>query len=526
MECASQLSPPNVDDVRKPLREEKPAARSRLVPLSTAATTRGENDGVLDRDPPVALHEHEQDVLAAQRGQSLAGRGAAEAVVPDLVGEHRVVLDAGLHGADFVGDQAGGARGGDGRVGDDLRAERPARHPDDAECRDGRERPAAVAGRDPGQAQHRQGRDHEQGDAEHGRAGDDQIRFRVADRVAQRLDADAGVAPIGHGVERPVEGLEEPHVEDLHDDEQAEHRAQDAGQGASSPRGQHEGQGDDGEALERDPHECAGRETTELIRSDERGPHDEKSQDREHRGEPGSHGSAPRAGMSGGCESGAPGGNHRRTPVDPQPGDIAAERLGEQGERGEDGDLRRSERHDARGRDRQHDSLRRSDDLAPVAGRQLRTHPRQQPPGCQKRIACRPDRDHPPAGRAGDVHAEHENQERVDLSVELRAQRRRRPCASHDPAVDPVQHERDGCERHEQRDLRGPVERVGDQPRDADGDRGPGQGHPIGRAQPLAAEAGDAERECRIVTTPQVTPATQPAPPRPTVSASAASSST
>jgi hypothetical protein len=43
VECASQLIPPNVDDVRKALREEKPAARSRLLPLSRAALTPGEN---------------------------------------------------------------------------------------------------------------------------------------------------------------------------------------------------------------------------------------------------------------------------------------------------------------------------------------------------------------------------------------------------------------------------------------------------------------------------------------------------
>jgi hypothetical protein len=42
--CASQLSPPNVDDERKALREEKPAARSCAVPRSSRASIRGEND--------------------------------------------------------------------------------------------------------------------------------------------------------------------------------------------------------------------------------------------------------------------------------------------------------------------------------------------------------------------------------------------------------------------------------------------------------------------------------------------------
>ena len=114
-----------------------------------------------------------------------------------------------------------------------------------------------------------------------------------------------------------------------------------------------------------------------------------------------------------------------------------------------------SRRQDVRGRDRQHDPLRRGDDLAPVARRQRLAHPRQQPPGREERVARRADREHPRAGRAGDVHAEDEDQERVDLAVEVRAQRRRRPRAPRDPAVDRVQRERDGRERHQHRDRRG-----------------------------------------------------------------------
>ena len=95
--------------------------------------TCGENEGSLDRDLAVALDEHEQDVLAAQTAQQPIGGGVAKAVVADVVGEDRVVLHAGLHRADLVGDQPGRTRGGDGRIRDDLRAEHPAEHPDDAE---------------------------------------------------------------------------------------------------------------------------------------------------------------------------------------------------------------------------------------------------------------------------------------------------------------------------------------------------------------------------------------------------------
>jgi hypothetical protein len=81
--------------------------------------------------------------------------------VADLLGEDRVVREVGLQGAYLVDDQVGGADGGDGRVGDEARAERPAERPDDAERRDGSERPLTVAGRDPSHSEHRQGHEDE-----------------------------------------------------------------------------------------------------------------------------------------------------------------------------------------------------------------------------------------------------------------------------------------------------------------------------------------------------------------------------
>ena len=162
------------------------------------------------------------------------------------------------------------------------------------------------------------------------------------------------------------------------------------------------------------------------------------------------------------------------------------------------GSLGQSRRHDVCGRHRQNDPLSRGDDLAPVAGRQRLTHPRQQPPGCEERVACRADREDPRAGRAGDVHAEDEDQEGVDLTVEARAQVRRRVAASRDPSVDQIQRERDGRERHQHRDLRGCAERVGDQRRDADGERRPDKGHPIRRAQPVGAVAAGRRARNRV----------------------------
>ena len=129
------------------------------------------------------------------------------------------------------------------------------------------------------------------------------------------------------------------------------------------------------------------------------------------------------------------------------------------------------------GRDRQHDPLHRRDRPAPAAPRQRRAHPRQQPLAGEEHVARRTDREHPRAVRGGGVDAEGGDQERVDLAVEARAQRGRRPRAPRHPSVGRVQRERDGGERHEQRDRRVLRERVRGQRRDADGHRGPGERH-------------------------------------------------
>ena len=454
--------------------------------------------GVADRDLAVALDEHEQDVLAAQAAQQPAGSGAAEAVVADLVGEDRVVMHPGLHRADLVGDQPGGTRGGDGRIRDDLRAQHPAEHPDDAERQDDRERPAAVAGCDPGQAKHRQRREDEHADSEHDRSGDSQVRLCPADRVAQGLDADPRVAPVGDRVEGAVEGLEEPHVEDLHDHQEAQNRSGDARHEALRAGRQEEGQRDEEQALEREPHERTGREAIQLVGSDEGDPDDEHGENGEHERDAGSHGAAPGAGVTGVRLRCGRASSLRGVAVAPQPGHVVSERLGEQRKRDEQGGLGQRLRQHVCSREREDDPLRRRDDLAPVARRQLLAQPWPHPPRCEERVACGADREHPRSRRAGDIHAEHGDQERVDLAVEARAQRRRRPRPSHDPSVDRVERERDDRQRHQQRDRRGPVERVRCQRGDADRERGPGERHPVGRAQSLVAVPGEAARECRI----------------------------
>jgi hypothetical protein len=215
----------------------------------------------------------------------------------------------------------------------------------------------AVDGRNPGQAKHCQGRKDEDGSAEHSPADDGQVRARRADRIAQCLDPDPRVAPVADGVERPVEGREETEVEDLHDHNETKNRSNDPGEEASTGGGQGESQRDHDEALDRDSHERAGRETTRLVGSDEGGPRKQDGEDREHCGDPSSH---------------TPDGRHsavRGLPVAPQPQPVAAERLGKQRKRSGNGGLGQSQRQDVCSRDRQDNPLSHSNDLAPVARR-------------------------------------------------------------------------------------------------------------------------------------------------------------
>ena len=469
MECASQLSPPNVGEAEEgAARGEAGGPQLRGAPVEHGADA-GRDGRALDRDPPVALDEHEQHVLAPQAGQQPVAGSGAEAVVGELVRELRAILQAGAHRLHLVDGQCGGARGGDRRAGD------AEGHPDDAEHGGGPEHPVAVAGRDARQAQQCEERDDDQHDDD----GDGEIRARAADRVAQRLDADPRVARVGDGVERPVEGREEPHVEDLHEHERAQHRSHEHGQHAARGGGQQDGHGDDDEELEGKPRERADVELARLVRRDEGGPD-------EHQGEdPGRHGKARARPLARGV-----------SPA-PQPPRALAHRRRQRGERGAQEDLREPTGQHLGRRERQHDPLRRRDDLAPAARRQRRAHPRQQPLAGEEQVARRPDREHPPPVRGGDVDAEGEDQERVDLAVEARAQRGRRPGAPRHPSVDRVERECDGGERDEQSDRRVARERDRGQRGDADGERGAGERHPGRRSQPVTGVAREAECQRR-----------------------------
>ena len=272
----------------------------------------------------------------------------------------------------LVDGERGGARGGDGRAGD------VEGHPDHAQRRDRPQRPATMAGRDACQAQQREHRDGEQGDHQRSRDGGDEVRSRGADRVAQRLDPDPRVARVVDGLERPVERREEADVEDLDDDEQAQHRSRDHDQHAPPAGGQEDGHGDDDEELEREPRERAEREAARLVRRDERGPDEQQGSERER------HRDA-RVQLRG----------RRGVPAAPQPPHALADRRREQHERGDQQRLRERPGQHPGGRDRQHDALRRRDHHAPAAPRQRRAHPWRQALAGQERVARGPDREHP-----------------------------------------------------------------------------------------------------------------------------------
>ena len=72
--------------------------------------------------------------------------------------------------------------------------------------------------------------------------------------------------------------------------------------------------------------------------------------------------------------------------------------------------------------ERETDPRRSGDDFAPVPRWQGRGHPRQHPSGGDERVAQEPDREHPPTQILRDVRAQNEEQERIHLHVEPRAQ--------------------------------------------------------------------------------------------------------
>ncbi len=107
----------------------------------------------------------------------------------------------------------------------------------------------------------------------------------------------------------------------------------------------------------------------------------------------------------------------------------------------------------------------------------------------------RPDGEDPQAQRAGDVHTEEEDQDRVDLHVEACPDGRRRAGAPGDAAVHRVERQSYDGERRQHAHRDGVHEGIGDQGRHASDENGPQQRHQIGRPQYFRVAADQCVRQ-------------------------------
>ena len=107
-------------------------------------------------------------------------------------------------------------------------------------------------------AQDRRRQQQDQRDGGDSRSREQHRAHPVAEGAPGGLDERAGVAPVGDGVERPVERLAEPHVEDADHHGEREHHSSRDGEDhadASPPRRQHQDDGQEHQELERQPQE-------------------------------------------------------------------------------------------------------------------------------------------------------------------------------------------------------------------------------------------------------------------------------
>ena len=288
----------------------------------------------------------------------------------DLLGEDGGVVDVGLHGADLVDDEAGGAGGGDRGVGEKLRAGHPDRAARRAERRrrrearvgGGRPRPAS-AGASPGSG----------GRVRRRRRPRPPISINVASvrPTMERSVSIAGpeLARVTQRIEGPVEDREHLVVADLQDDHQTEDEPGGHGQDACARlAGRTTRQRDERRGPRAGPSGTrptsdvpAGREPRGPPRRAQRAPIVSPTPIlRRTRRRPaagaisrrGAVGAGLRKVRGGGCAAAT-----TRRGRTTRPSRARAATSAACGQR---------QRQDVRGRDRQHDPLRRSDDLAPV----------------------------------------------------------------------------------------------------------------------------------------------------------------
>ena len=316
-------------------------------------------------------------------------------------------------------------------------------HPDERQGRGAAQRHASVPGHDRAEASQGEGSEHEKRDEQHRREREQHDRGRGVERVAEQAVQRAGVGPVDDWVEGPVQREVEAHVERLRDHHQRHHDPEGDRGDVARPGRQQRGERDEHDDLERQASEGERTEVLDPVGQRQADPEQHHCQGRERCGERRVDDLAVAAA--------------------PQPPDLAAEGLREQGERDhEEGLDEHAGQHPGRGDD-EHDALERGDDLGPVARRRRPPQPRQHLLGGEQQVTGQSDGEHPRARRPGDVHAEHEDQEGVDLHVEAGAERRLRVCTTRHLPVHPVEQQRDGADEDQRSDLGRPEERPDDQ---------------------------------------------------------------
>ena len=177
-------------------------------------------------------------------------------------------------------------------------------------------------------------------------------------------------------------------------------------------------------------------------------------------------------------------------PVAPQPPHVATERLGEQGQGDQCQPHHVGVGQHAGDHRRERDADGGRHDLAPVAELQRPSQPGQQPARGAEGVAHDTGGQHPPADRRRGGHAEHEDEEGVDLAVEPPAELRDRAGAPGHDAVDGVEHERGDGEGDQHRTHLVPEQQLDRETGDRAAEQRPPEGHHVGRSDAVVTVLG------------------------------------
>ena len=243
---------------------------------------------------------------------------------------------------------------------------------------------------------------------DHRPGGDRQVGVPVAEGVAHRPEADREIRPVLDRVELPVEEDEEAEVEGL-DQHQHADRGPIAQLEAPGTARQRDGQGDDDQPFERESREEARRELPRPDRSNESDPDDRRASKVSPAVTTGCAGASrsARAGASSRCR-------HSHQTSRPNDSTSRARATASRMRLTVRGGTPDAAITSATPATPSPSCASHAAAAAPAA--------RARPARREEEIARESDQEHPAARRRGDLDAEHEEQECVDLAVELRAQ--------------------------------------------------------------------------------------------------------